>query len=132
MDSPSPLNLRDDHGGYLKKGGSSSGAVFQERLQQGFKWLKIKGNRNETLEEIDQSAEKDPWFPSMTRKQRFLGFLGFFAAGLFCFVVVSPAQFSRTFFVSRYSFFRHPFISLSSYSRAGNFRYYSLLDLSSS
>ena len=66
MDHPSPPNLREDLDSYLKKGSSLNGpGIFQERLQQGFRWLKVKSNRNETLEEIDQSAEKDPWFPSM-------------------------------------------------------------------
>ncbi|OWA50381.1 hypothetical protein BV898_14900 [Hypsibius exemplaris] len=86
----SPSAIRVDLDTYVKANRAESSRSFalRDKLEGGLNWLKIKRSE-ETLDDLDHSAETDPWFPSLSKQQRFIGFLGCFFAGCFCLIVAS-------------------------------------------
>lgn len=82
---------------YLKKSNTenSSSSLLQNPLSGKFGWFPVKNNSHQQTEEEAtvngwfSDAQKDPLLPSLSKKQRVIGFIGCLLMGTFCFSLAS-------------------------------------------
>lgn len=82
---------------YLKKSNTenSSSSLLQNPLSGKFGWFAAKNSSHQQAEEEATvngwfaDAQKDPLLPSLSKKQRVLGFIGCLLMGTFCFSLAS-------------------------------------------
>jgi hypothetical protein len=64
MEMGSSTDIHIDLDSYVKANRAESSRSLGDKLKEGINWLKPKRSQD-TLEDFDQSAESDPWFPAL-------------------------------------------------------------------